>query len=808
MVEVKLNNVLILPVLFSLIIQATALDCGDDDYIIELLSSNRSVQEYKFLSVGELPGGWKMEAKGTVPWDNYEKILAQSYPERINFYGTKGDGEYLKDVYYQTFREPDTNELVTVIVEEFKARQYATRLFNKYLEKHSFSYDITLGDNSFVGKQVDGKRILFFIKYERIVQITASKISTLQEIGVKFEYPKTSLGVDQTVTWKARICKDHADVCTQKIYYNTQYESVELISCETNHSGEIKKCPKDRIEEYSGLLKIVFPECAKDDTIEYQIQETETTAFPNHVFPTSKIFLNDTVGTEQLFISLEYPATLDIKTYGKIKPEATAGEGKRTLTWDIKNLKPYETEPYMPDRKEVLDILYYSTISSWDTVQKWFEERFTPATKENVEVNKLSGEIFDESDSEDVKIQKIHGWVQENIRYEDAELGYLTGYEPHKLDDIIRDKVGDCKDYTALTLALLKTAGMKANPVLVSSDEIDENIPDPYSFNHAIVQVIKNDGGRIWLDTTCTACPINYLPPEYQDKNALVLFGEGLTKTPIMEADNPSAYTTHRIVRVDESGNGNITLKLAYKGGTGVILSQLLKNANEEAVKEGFRPEVSNECLGAKVDSYTIVEKPAEYQITLNISCSRVATKTSDQLVYNFPEDQYFTGILEKYERIFPIDLTRNKLYTSTTEIMLPEGFEVSDYAPSASEEKYYSKFKLNQGFSENKFTSEYNLTLNKKQITAEEFDDFKKYFTSVNEKIQQSIIISKKKKEENERGGQTEEKQTEKQKPGESQLSQEEPLPVTEKKRVNPIHAVIGVLVLAVVIVLAARKK
>jgi len=61
------------------------------------------------------------------------------------------------------------------------------------------------------------------------------------------------------------------------------------------------------------------------------MEKTITTPMPDHLFSASRIYLNDTVGVEQVHLLLDVSLTPEIKTFGGLDPEVKAGGGKKTL---------------------------------------------------------------------------------------------------------------------------------------------------------------------------------------------------------------------------------------------------------------------------------------------------------------------------------------------------------------------------------------------------------------------------------------------------------------------------------------------
>ena len=86
------------------------------------------------------------------------------------------------------------------------------------------------------------------------------------------------------------------------------------------------------------------------------------------------------------------------------------------------------------------------------------------------------------------------------------------GFEPHDVCLTFDKKYGVCRDKAGLLVAMLRTAGFEAYPVLTSvGKQGDPGIPD-YFFNHAIVAVSLKPGQYTLMDPTDEKRAICCLP--------------------------------------------------------------------------------------------------------------------------------------------------------------------------------------------------------------------------------------------------------------------------------------------------------
>jgi tetratricopeptide (TPR) repeat protein len=96
--------------------------------------------------------------------------------------------------------------------------------------------------------------------------------------------------------------------------------------------------------------------------------------------------------------------------------------------------------------------------------------------------------------------------VQDDVRYFSASLGE-NSHRPKVPARTWADRAGDCKDKTALLVAILQRLGFDAKPALVSSsgrNSLRDWLPGHDAFDHAIVR-LQLDGRTWWLDGTMTS---------------------------------------------------------------------------------------------------------------------------------------------------------------------------------------------------------------------------------------------------------------------------------------------------------------
>jgi hypothetical protein len=107
-----------------------------------------------------------------------------------------------------------------------------------------------------------------------------------------------------------------------------------------------------------------------------------------------------------------------------------------------------------------------------------------------------------EASPEEAVLKALH-FVQHDIRYLGIEMGQ-SSYRPSPPATVLKRRFGDCKDKALLFSSLLQAMALEAYPAFVDTYEgniLDERLPSPFLFDHAIVYLHLGEKSY-WLDPT------------------------------------------------------------------------------------------------------------------------------------------------------------------------------------------------------------------------------------------------------------------------------------------------------------------
>ncbi len=147
--------------------------------------------------------------------------------------------------------------------------------------------------------------------------------------------------------------------------------------------------------------------------------------------------------------------------------------------------------------------------NSWDEVSKWYWEIASPTLVADDNLKKLTKDLLkgNENASQYVKAKLIYKWITTNINYSSQSFRQ-DNYVPQMPAKLVQDKLGDCKDLSALFIVMCREAGIRANFCLVNMEKnagLYRSFPN-INFNHCIAKVYT-DNTPLYVELTSNNAP-------------------------------------------------------------------------------------------------------------------------------------------------------------------------------------------------------------------------------------------------------------------------------------------------------------
>lgn len=284
-------------------------------------------------------------------------------------------------------------------------------------------------------------------------------------------------------------------------------------------------------------------------------------------------------------------------------------------------------EKYMAVDVKTLPWVSLSTVQEWPKLGSMLISQYEAVV--NQPLPPLLEKIRLEAQTKQTVIEKINtitARLAENITYMGDWRTIKGAYIPRSLAEIVKTKLGDCKDFSAMTVAILRKMGIKANPALVNRGSIAEDrsgfLPNLGIFNHAFVTVQDNKQ-CLWIDPTNFSSFAQGIYPDIANREALVLDprGPALLKT---KALTEQASKVQMITEVDLPTEAfdvaHVKCKLSLSGIFALPLVGADLRLSKESINRGILSAVTDE-------SHVVQWNMGDYNLT-----SRIAS----DLTFNF----------------------------------------------------------------------------------------------------------------------------------------------------------------------------
>jgi tetratricopeptide (TPR) repeat protein len=225
-------------------------------------------------------------------------------------------------------------------------------------------------------------------------------------------------------------------------------------------------------------------------------------------------------------------------------------KGNKILhSWHLHHLAARDTANY--DKP----LFSLSTLKSWAEMGLWYRGLLSDSTRLTSDLKGAVQRIIEGKKNPEEQLEAIYAYVSTEIRYLSLSFG-RGGIQPHRAQEIWRNRYGDCKDKHALLAALLSSIDIPCYPGFVRSGNfVQLEIPNPEQFDH-VISVVPLNGKWVWLDTTVELAPVGFIPRELRGRKVLVITPNESRWLEIpYQSQIPEEWKVQVVGSVDEAGN-------------------------------------------------------------------------------------------------------------------------------------------------------------------------------------------------------------------------------------------------------------
>jgi thioredoxin-like negative regulator of GroEL len=425
---------------------------------------------------------------------------------------------------------------------------------------------------------------------------------------------------------------------------------------------------------------------------------------------------------------------------------------KTCMIWKRTNVPAMAlNEAYAPNFGDLTNTIRISTIKSWKEISNWYSD----LVKKNLKLDKITKNTFAEifpngvtGISQEEIAKKIYSYIENNIKYSSLDFRQ-SGYVPQKPSKTITTKLGDCKDVSTLFVALSQLAGLKANLVLVTTNDngFTSMLLPSNDFNHCIVKV-KIDDKDYFLELTDKYLPFKALPSSLYHANALVISFDKAenekSKIIAIPFDNAlkNISKSATVVTIDDKTKSFVNT-FTVQGANKAYYNELFSDATTEDVRKKKIEEDYNSKLkkvvtlqSSKIVKNEMFDNDITFETQFNIS-ERLQTVGNLKITeIPFLDQVYTRDIIALETRKYDINYfgyeTSNE-YQSEVILNIPADKKFTEIPESKTFTFKGHKYQVTfEQVKPNSLKVTRTVTLNWDNITTAEYAEYKKYVDDV----------------------------------------------------------------------------
>lgn len=370
-----------------------------------------------------------------------------------------------------------------------------------------------------------------------------------------------------------------------------------------------------------------------------------------------------------------------------LSPQITTAGDTRRLEFNGTDIAGVTAEPLTPPDHVVYRWLEFSDFEDWSAVANWAVDLFNAGETQSADFKSAAAAINTKSTPEERAVAALE-FVQSQIRYFSIALGE-SSHKPTQPDIVLQRRFGDCKDKALLLVALLKQAGIKSSPVLLSTTRrkgLDQSIPSPSDFDHAIVEA--SVGGKLYyLDPTRLGQHgrLDRLGKVFEGAQVLVISPETKGLKTIPPAKSPfqrnDLIETAKLPKLD--GDGELQVRHIWTGTDAEAMRVLRDQLPADVLKKSFQEAMIKRFPSATLNGdpqYVDDQTNNVMTVTTNFIVPGMATERSGNYLVPFSASN-FKGTLApmgSQARTAPLVIPGHPFNgTYTFKVALPDSIDI-----------------------------------------------------------------------------------------------------------------------------------
>ncbi|GAB5565382.1 MAG: hypothetical protein Wins2KO_24450 [Winogradskyella sp.] len=340
------------------------------------------------------------------------------------------------------------------------------------------------------------------------------------------------------------------------------------------------------------------------------------------------------------------------------------------------------------------------------------------------------------------KVFLTEAFVKSRVKWN----GNYGKYSENGIRTAYQDGAGNVADINLLLVSMLKSQGINASPVLISTRNNGVPLfPTRKGFNYVIC-LVEHDGKILLMDATEPYSINNVLPERVINWQGRVITEDGQSRWIDVSPDIKSKKTTMLNVQIQDDFVVKGKVRESYTSNLALDYRKRYTNlSSEDHIKLIENNKGNIEVSELNFENAKDLIKPVK--VTYNYILEDGVDEIADKL--------YFSPLLfltkrenpfKLEDRIYPIDFRTTTQNSTIVNILLPEGYSVESLPESSAMDFGEGNVKFSYIMKENgKYLSlKVNFEINNPIIAAEDYKNFKAFYSKVLEKNAEQIVLVK----------------------------------------------------------------
>ncbi|MFV8327664.1 DUF3857 domain-containing protein [Flavobacterium sp. ZS1P14] len=340
------------------------------------------------------------------------------------------------------------------------------------------------------------------------------------------------------------------------------------------------------------------------------------------------------------------------------------------------------------------------------------------------------------------KIIALLNYVKMNVKWNEY-YGYSCNDGVKKA---YKDKTGNIAEINLMLTAMLRYAGLTANPVLVSTRSNGIAIfPNRTAFNY-VIAAVETPKGLVLLDASDKFSTPNVLPFRALNWEGRLIRKDGTSEEVDLMPKTASNNTVIMNYSVDANGQVLGKLRRQSTDHNAMVFRENVGNIKEDAYLE----KLENEYEKIEIKEYSrtnemdlLLPVMETFSFSGSNLCERIGGKIYVNPMLFFTEEQ---NPFKQEKREYPVDYGFPFLDKYSINIEIPDGYKVETLPASTvlNMENNLGSFKFVTNLLENRVQLVITHQINTPIISSENYSMLKEYYQGMVAKENEKIILTK----------------------------------------------------------------